>query len=353
MSLPQCHSRRDIPGETNLFFCAHPQVHVRDQLVHSEICRLCKHCQMPAPATFRPEPERIVRRTGPCFFLGAATGWRDCQTCRGHVRLKVFACQHQLHTETTVAECQKCQDYEPLLEIAGVRRWSVGMTTAPREIPTLERTLQSLAAAGFESLRLFAEPDSPVPSFFPKSEITWRNGRLGAFPNWYLALAEMVLREPVADAYFLCQDDVIFATGLRRYLEESLWPVPQVGVVSVFCPSHYGLRKSPGFHKENHGWDTWGALAYIFPAVSARSLLSHPHVMEHRRRGPLNGMANVDCVVGRWCQAAELPYLVHVPSLAQHTGDTSTLWPTSPNLGRRTAASFAEELPISEAKSIL
>ncbi len=39
-----------------------------------------------------------------------------------------------------------------------------------------------------------------------------------------------------ADAYLICQDDVLFASGLRSYLEQTLWPQPQTGLVSVYCP---------------------------------------------------------------------------------------------------------------------
>ena len=42
-------------------------------------------------------------------------------------------------------------------------RWSIGVTTAPRRVATLGRALESLAAAGWDEARLFAEPGSELP----------------------------------------------------------------------------------------------------------------------------------------------------------------------------------------------
>uniref|UniRef100_UPI0030D975F6 hypothetical protein n=1 Tax=uncultured Rubinisphaera sp. TaxID=1678686 RepID=UPI0030D975F6 len=49
------------------------------------------------------------------------------------------------------------------LRTRNVTKWSVGVTTAPREQPTLERSLISLAEVGFETPRLFAEPGTEIP----------------------------------------------------------------------------------------------------------------------------------------------------------------------------------------------
>ena len=228
-------------------------------------------------------------------------------------------------------------------------RWAVGMTTAPRREPTLERTLQSLAEAGWDRPRLFAEPETRIPNKFASLPLTQRDAVLGAFPNWYLALAELVMREPRAEAYLLCQDDVLFAGGLRGYLEEHLWPAPRVGVVSVYCPSHYAVGQEQGFHVEDRGWLSWGALAYVFPNSSARALLCDPQVVGHRDRGPAGGLRNIDSVIGRWCRDAENPYFVHVPSLAQHIGATSTIWVRAGNSRRRRADRFLERIETTAA----
>lgn len=224
------------------------------------------------------------------------------------------------------------------------RKWAVGMTTAPRQVPTLERSLNSLHAAGWDSPRLFVEPGTEIPKAFDHLPVTRRDQVLGAFPNWYLGLAELIMREPQADAYLMCQDDVLFSEGLRGYLEESPWPSPDAGVISVYCPSHYAADQSPGFHVENRGWQSWGALAYALPAPSARAIVSDLRVLEHRLKGPADGMRNIDSVVGRWCRESGRSYVVHVPSLAQHIGDTSTIWNGARNSNRRRADRFVKQV---------
>ena len=52
--------------------------------------------------------------------------------------------------------------------------------------------------------------------------ISQRPRELGAFPNWYLSLTELVMQDPSADAYFMCQDDILLSAGLRAYLETHL-----------------------------------------------------------------------------------------------------------------------------------
>jgi hypothetical protein len=250
-------------------------------------------------------------------------------------------CALRQEGDASIPDAASCVTREEAPCAIHVQKWAVGITTAPRRQPTLARSLKSLAEAGWEEPRLFAEPDVEIPPHLPVSR---RDIRLGAFPNWYLGLTELVLREPLADAYLMCQDDVLLARNLRSYLERTLWPSEKVGVVSAYCPSHYEKNEKPGFQIEVRGWDTWGALAYIFPNPSARALLCDPLVVNHRHHGPAAGMHHIDCVVGSWCLRNNLPYFVHAPSLAQHIGATSTIWRSGQATGRRRAAQFVERI---------
>lgn len=222
--------------------------------------------------------------------------------------------------------------------------WSVGMTTAPRKEPTLATSLRSLIDAGWESPRLFAEPGTPLPMDGGQLPLSCRDVVLGAFSNWLLALTELYLRSPRADAFLICQDDVLFSRGLRGYLDRTLWPAPEVGVVSVYCPNHRSEGREFGFHAIDDGWDSWGALAYAFPNPSLRAFLSDPLVINHRHHGPGDGMRNIDSVVGNWCRRTGRPYFVHVPSLAEHIGTTSTIWSRSGTGGRRRAGRFLSDV---------
>lgn len=113
MILPPCHSRRALPEESDVYFCAHPQHHSEDNLVTLQNCRICPWWQQPPPAEFRPFyllPSGKPRR-GPCKFLGEQISLRQCGTCPGSVKVKVFACHHPAHVETTLNECTACLDY--------------------------------------------------------------------------------------------------------------------------------------------------------------------------------------------------------------------------------------------------
>ena len=117
MTLPPCHSRHPVPGADAVFFCAHPRVHAADQLVTAGVCRLCPYWQQPAPAAPRPVPAAHFRRAGrSCSHLGDQVGERPCTGCRGAVRVKLFACRHPRHRETTLAECATCADFAPRAE---------------------------------------------------------------------------------------------------------------------------------------------------------------------------------------------------------------------------------------------
>jgi hypothetical protein len=222
--------------------------------------------------------------------------------------------------------------------------WSVGVTTSARRDPTLARTLESLAIAGFPLPRLFADGPTDIPPAYGHLAASHRDERIGAFPNWYLGLTEMLMRAPEADAYIMCQDDVVFCRGLGRYLEHAVPAVLATGIVSLFCPSHFGRgHEAPGFHVEDRGWDTWGALALVFSRETLESLLSDCGVLAHRRSGPSGGMRNIDSVIGAWCRASGRHYFVHAPSLAQHIGKTSTLHLGAGMFGNRVAADFIGE----------
>jgi hypothetical protein len=341
--LPDCHSRRAFDSSLDIYFCAHPRMHSKDGLVTRNICRVCKYWQHPPPEQFRPYPTRFhVAHDGLCVHLGELLGLQECPTCSGKVQRKVFQCLHPEHDTTTISDCTRCFDYEPRLSRGTIRRWAVGLTTAPRAAPTLERTLKSVAAAGWSELRIFAEPGSEIPVGPAHVSVTWRESTVGAWPNWWLGLAELYQRDPQADAYLMLQDDLVCCRNVRSYLERELWPAERVGLVSFYCPSVYGSAQS-GFRQIRIGDGLIGALTYVISPAAVRSVLTHGATLAHRLRGTTVGTRSIDTVVGQWAQARRFPVFCHVPSLAQHIGTTSTLWPGAGNGGQRMASHFVGE----------
>lgn len=345
MNLPDCACRRELGDDADRYFCAHPRVRSPDCLVTGEICRLCLHASLLGPTetadtTGEAPPSSPSNR---CRFLGNPSGWRQCSSCSGNVRLRTYACRHPWHETTTLRECEQCPDFQRIGQRSQIREWCVGVTTAPRRETTLAQTLSSLREAGWDRPHLFAEPGVEVPREFECLPMTVRPAVRGAFSNWYLALSEMYFSQPNADAYLLSQDDVLFSKELRPYLERRLWPAPEVGVVSVYCPSHYAVGRLPGFYIEDHGWSTCGALAYLFSNPSVRRFLGHSLPVDHRHHGPAQGSRNIDSLVGGWCREVGLPYYVHAPSLAEHIGMASTLW-DGPSSDKRLANHFVRDI---------
>jgi hypothetical protein len=175
---------------------------------------------------------------------------------------------------------------------------------------------------------------------FSHLPFTFHETTLGAWPSYYLAAAELLMRDPHADAFMLVQDDVVFydRVNLRAHLEEILWPADPIGAVSLFCSKAYSQR-SAGWHAFSGEW-VWGALAFIFSRESIKRFLADPFVVDHRGSGP-EGMFHIDITIGKWAHRQQLPIFYPTPSLAQHIGEQSSLWPRARAAGYRHADRFA------------
>ena len=157
--------------------------------------------------------------------------------------------------------------------------------------------------------------------------MTRRSGPVGSWPNFHLTLLELLMREPDADAYLMAEDDVLYydRQDLRSYLERVLWPGGRPGIVSLYCPSGYE-RPEDGWHSPPGAW-TQGSLTLIFPADLARRFVIDPEVLDYRWTGRADGLAGPGAVVGQWADRHGIPMHFPCPSLAQHIGDRSTIWP--------------------------
>lgn len=228
---------------------------------------------------------------------------------------------------------------------AGVATWAVGVTTAPRQQPTLDRCLDNLRRAGWQQPQLFVDGGAQLADRHGRLDVTYREQKVGAWANFYLAMIELLMRQPHADAYLLLQDDALLFDGenVREYLQGCLWPDGPVAAVSLYCPASY-TRRQPGWYSWPGTW-VWGALAFVFDPAAARQFVSDPLVIEHRWQGR-RGDAQVDVVIGRWAQRQGKQVHYCVPSLVQHIGQTSTLWPAGQASGARAASWFIAAPPL-------
>ncbi len=222
-----------------------------------------------------------------------------------------------------------------------VRGWAVGVTTAPRVQPVLPTCLESLARAGWERPHLFIDAAVRVPEPFDRLPCTLRDERIGAWPNYYLALAELLLRHPRADAYLLVQDDALFADRepLTSYLEAVLWPGRTSCLVSLYCIDA-DTAIEPGWHP-SAGQVRSGPVALVFPRDLAKAFLGDRDVIEHRWHADEATATAIGGVISSWADRRGIPVWLPTPSLVQHIGDTSTLWPMARAQGTRRARRFA------------
>ncbi len=222
--------------------------------------------------------------------------------------------------------------------------WSIGVTVAARGQGTLQRTLTSIEHAGFPKPRVFADGAVDLPDGFATS---LREPQVGGWPNFWLAITELVARDPNCDIYLIVQDDVVFSRGVSNLVEG--WRIPDdCGVFSLFCPA---CNNGPlGFHKMPSGYGMASAQALAFPRERVFEFLAHPWTVNHRRSSPKSkhfrgdGLHHIDGAVGEWCKRAELSAYTHSPSLSQHIGVTSIMYPQlRSKLDRRFADCFPGE----------
>lgn len=174
-----------------------------------------------------------------CHYYGKCTiapdELRNCQFCKDNLRIKY-----------EFNESPDFNIYDKMPKFGEVRKWAVGVTTAPREHKTIIKTIKSLESAGWDNGTIFSEPGSYI-DLGDKWEYVHRSRKTGIFGNWMLGLYELFIRNIDADAYFMIQDDIVLAPESREYLEKSLWFTDKPHLISLFGPN--AIDKNP-----SNGW---------------------------------------------------------------------------------------------------
>ena len=181
-----------------------------------------------------------------------------------------------------------------------------------------------------------------MPALGNGRSVTLRDRPLGPWSNWFLALGEMYQRDPFADAYMLVQDDALFCKNVRALLE-SLGAIPRdVALISPYCPQVY-QRDSTGVVAVDAGWCLIGAVTLVIPAHVVVELLVDRTAIAHRKSDPERGRRHIDAVVGLWAQKSGRCAWYLSPSVVQHIGDTSTIYPREGAVNPVRSAHFVGE----------
>jgi hypothetical protein len=224
-------------------------------------------------------------------------------------------------------------------------RWVCGLTTVPERFKELlPRTLKSLEAAGFPKPRLFVDGcESPLAiaeKFRVENQVTTRWPKIRTYGNWVLGLAELFIREPVAEFYAMFQDDFVCVRNLREYLERTLfqsyrercyWNLytfptgPDSAKWEQQPPPTADGRELVGFYPSNQRG--WGAVALVFHRDAVMTLLSAPHLTK-KAAGTRSWFA-LDGGVVQSFRDCQPPWreMIHWPSPTLHTGLKSSMNP--------------------------
>jgi hypothetical protein len=208
----------------------------------------------------------------------------------------------------------------------GSLQWTVGLLTAPRSVPTILSTLQSLQVAGFSPVHIFAEPGSWIPDKFRDYPRTVHSQRRGNFANFYSSLVALYQNRPDAQSYAIFQDDVRPAGGLKAWCDDQFWPL-KAGLVSLFTPRvHAGAELgwrllSPGFYR------VFGGQALVFRRDVLQQFLADPQIIREFQHGKNND----DAVVSAWATRQGVRIAYHTPSLIQHVGIVSSIYENGPD----------------------
>ena len=204
---------------------------------------------------------------------------------------------------------------------------AIGMQTAWRPKEVISDSLTSLRSAGFnQPVHVFGEPNA----YMPRTEgvIPHVNREiLGCFPNWKNSVL-WLLEYTTADWILMLQDDVIWRNDGGLQLAAGMRDFPAVGLLSPYTSPKMVPHE---MRLETPADDRWqeaqfydkafiGALALCFPRRSLELLVSHERFLGHTHH------RKTDVLVGNTLRLElGLSILVHVPSLADHTGSWSTI----------------------------
>lgn len=238
---------------------------------------------------------------------------------------------------------------------------AVGMRCVGRSPTTVWRSIESLHRAG-----LTAAPHFFVDGPFPELErlaqhgqVTWHARPAGGWPSFLLAATELYLREPTAEHYLLVEDDVVFCRDVGAYLELHGASLEVASLFTSASVEQRIRRRGAGFTRLNPGWQvSSGSQALLFSSARHEELLASDFVRGYRRRPPQDldprhfrrdGLHHTDCVVGRFAALAGCGVQYHWPSLAQHIGQASYMYP---GFTGKDANRFSADFPGEDASAL-
>lgn len=240
-------------------------------------------------------------------------------------------------------------------ESIGDVKWTVVVTTAPREASTLNQCIDSIRNCGWDPV-VFAEPGSMECN----AQTIKNPTRLGLWNN-FVASVRWAL-ETDAEAILTVQDDSLFHPDSRELIEDVMWPSAQTGFVSLYTPLHYSWTERKRWQFRPVGVNRvstqslWGACALAWPRDVLEHVIEHPiakswlgakplsrrsSVYEERRKNPTM-IANSDAAIGKVLNAMQREMYFVDPSPVLHIARFSTIDNHGSNNGKRNCGRCAD-----------
>ena len=183
--------------------------------------------------------------------------------------------------------------------------------TSRREIPTIDRTIASLADAGFERPMVYSEPNTDPNQY----EVKRFDRQLQPFLSFVTTCEDLLAKFP--DEWFLiCEDDVEFQTGAADRLRE-LPMATDMAFTLYMSQNQATAANADGFIAITG--DAHGSLAYLIHSEGVR------RIMASEVRHTWDGKSRVDRFVAAACEHVGVELVSRLPSLCQHIGQTSTI----------------------------
>lgn len=200
----------------------------------------------------------------------------------------------------------------------------IAITTAPREIPTINACIKALRRAGYkDTIYIFAEPGDLNISA-ENVEIHIHTEKKGAFNNYDYVLNWFLGKED--DELLIMQDDLIVCCDFLEKIKQA--------------PAHFGylnlltVAEHPEVTKivPKHGWNrcyigrwAWGA-CYLMKKEVIEKILKNDYYINHKSgKSDGNKGEMIDGCISQCLKLMDLPMYYHNPSITQHIGVSSTL----------------------------
>lgn len=195
--------------------------------------------------------------------------------------------------------------------------FQLGIITAPRKDPTINRSIKSLRETGYNGvINIYAEPHEL--NIDDKGVIIKKNKEtLGCFKNFDNALKDLIKE----GSEYICvlSDDMVYHRMLLKKIR-----FEKNSYCALYTPTgmmRHRLKK--GWSTLNLGWaNAWGGL-YVMHRDTAIKIVEHEFYIDHLENYKAN--QQIDHCIPEVCYQLGINQYYHNPSLTDHVGFHSTI----------------------------